>query len=154
MEETYLKLLSISFAIMAGTFTVMIGMVGWYLKTLNAKVVTLEKVQQDVGAQHIQITTNYLTRFTNASNELNEMKREMIRLFEELRGVLNDHFSTRHAEVVEELEDLKVEFAGFVSKVNDNTNNFYKEFSSPLAWAKAQDEDSKRTKRGKKNELQ
>lgn len=126
-EETYLKVLTVSIGVITTLVTLVAGMIAWYLKGLNDKIVTIQAVQANISNQHTQITTNYLTRFTN-------METKMVSLFEELRGVLNNHFTMRHSEVVEQLAELQNQLMNNVRRANDASSDFYKEHAGALEW--------------------
>lgn len=146
-EEMYLKMLTIALGIITGGASLVGTMLAFYLKGLKAEIVEVKKIQDNVGQQHIQITTNYLTRFANMETKMGSLESKMIGHFEELRGVLNDHFQTRHAEVVETIADLQAQITENVRRSNDNSTEFFKKYAPVLSWAEGQYENHNR--RGK-----
>jgi len=143
-EEMYFKVLTVALIFISTLLTAMGGMLAWYLKGLSDKIVVIQAVQANVSQQHTQITTNYLTRFTN-------MESKMVNLFEELRGVLNDHFHQRHAEVVQEIADLQSQLTENVRRQNDASSDFFKQHAGVLEWAHEQMHKSHR--RGNKKDV-
>ena len=71
----------------------------------------------------------------------------MVNYFEELRGVLNDHFIQRHTEVMEEIADLQAQLTENVRRQNDASSEFFKEYAGTLEWAHQQKELHSRRKR-------
>jgi cellulose biosynthesis protein BcsQ len=139
-EALYLKLLTIAIGIITAGAGLISGMLSWYLKGLHTKIQTIEKIQANIGQQHVEITTNYLTRFTN-------LESKMVSLFEELRNVLNDHFTQRHTEVTEQIAELQAQLVETIRRTNDASADFYKEHAGTLEWAKAQKEMQESRKR-------
>ena len=91
-----------------------------------------------------EIVRNYLNKFNNVELKILNLEQKMINLFEDLRGVLNDHFTQRHAEVVEGIADLQAQITENVRRNNDSSTEFFKKYAGVLEWALIQKEQHDR----------
>ena len=135
-EEQLLKVLAIAVSIIAAGGGLIVAMLAWYLKAQYEDIKATKKEMSE-------ITRNYLSRFTSVETKILDFEKKMMEYFEELRGVLNDHFQTRHAEVVQEIALIQNQLTENVRRNNDAATEFYKKYAATLDWAH---EQSKRRK--------
>ena len=141
-EEQYLKVLTIAIGIITAGAGIIAGMLAWFLKSLNDDVKQTKK-------EMAEIVRNYLNKFNNVELKILNLEQKMINLFEDLRGVLNDHFTQRHAEVVEGIANIQAQIIENVRKQNEASADFFKEHAGALEWAHDQKEIS--NKKGRKS---
>lgn len=139
-EEQYLKVLAVAIGIITAGAGVIAGMLAWYLKAQYEDIKATKKEMSE-------ITRNYLSRFTSVETKILDFEKRMMGHFEELRGVLNNHFQQRHAEVIEEIADLQAQITENVRRQNDASADFFKEHAGTLEWAHEQKEAHNRRKR-------
>ena len=136
-EEQYLKALTVAIGIITAGGGIIAGMLAWFLKSLNDDVKQTKK-------EMAEIVRNYLNKFNNVELKILNLEQKMINLFEDLRGVLNDHFTQRHAEVVEGIADLQAQITENVRRNNDSSTEFFKKYAGVLEWALIQKEQHDR----------
>ena len=139
-EEQYLKALTVAIGIITAGAGVIAAMLAWFLKNLNDDVKQTKK-------EMAEIVRNYLNKFNNVELKILNLEQKMINLFEDLRGVLNDHFTQRHAEVVEGIADLQAQITENVRKQNEASADFFKEYAGVLEWAHDQKEAHSRRRK-------
>ncbi len=130
-EETYLKYLTIAIAVITGLLSIVMAGLTYFLKNLHEDIKATKK-------EMAEVRSNYLSRFTGCEIKITDFERRVMEYFEELRGVLNDHFQERHAEVVLQIAELQNQINEHVRRNNDASTKFYREYSSVLDWAKIQ----------------
>ena len=147
-EQTY-------FGILTGLVLFITSLLSVVMNKIWNKIEEVTKEQREVSKKHNEITNNYLTRFAALQHEfetrINALTTVFNTRFDELRGVLDNHFLTRHAEVVEDLVDLKNQFIDNLQKTNENINEFYKEHAGALEWVHTEMEKTHR--RGSKKDV-
>ena len=136
-EEQYLKALTVAIGIITAGGGIIAGMLAWFLKNLNDDVKQTKK-------EMAEIVRNYLNKFNNVELKILNLEQKMINLFEDLRGVLNDHFTQRHAEVVNEIAELQAQITENVRRNNDSSTEFFKKYAGVLESALIQKEQHDR----------
>ena len=141
---------SIMQSILGGSVLLIISMIGYYIKTLTERVEKIVERISIVQDSQSEIEHNYLTRFDNVrkdigetNNNINKLERRFEERFDELKGVLDNHFFYKHNEVVEDLnnvehiiETIKNQVMENVQKWNESDQKFREEWLPILMFAK------------------
>lgn len=132
-------------SVLSGAVVLITAMLAFFLKFMWDKVEKFNTVVEKVKNDQTEIQKNYLNRFASVNTNIDTLGRRFEERFDELKGVLENHFLTRHSEVVEKLTAISDDVQKMKNRVMENEinrNNADREFRNEwlpvLIWAKSQ----------------
>lgn len=147
---------SVMQSVLGGSVVLIISMIGYYIKALTDRVEKIAERISIVQDSQTEIETNYLQRFQNVNDNLHSLSRRFEERFDELKGVLDNHFLLKHTEVVNDiktverfLEDIQKQFKVYVHRLESLEGEFKSEYLPVILYAKQQMEAKQ--KRSKKD---
>lgn len=145
---------SVMQSVLGGSVVLIISMIGYYIKTLTDRVEKIVERISTVQDSQTEIEQNYLSRFQNVNDNLHNLSRRFEERFDELKGVLDNHFLLKHTEVVNDiqtiedfLEEIQKQFKEHVQRLEKLEEKFKSEYLPVILYAKQQMEAKQKRSR-------
>ncbi|MCA0387927.1 MAG: hypothetical protein LCH52_05475 [Bacteroidetes bacterium] len=132
-------------SVLSGAVVLITAMLAFFLKFMWDKAEKYSSVIEKVKNDQTEIQKDYLNRFATVNTDIDTLGRRFEERFDELKGVLENHFFSRHTEIVEKLTAISDDVQKMKNRVMQNEinrNNADREFRNEwlpvLNWAKSQ----------------